>query len=226
MLQNIAIYPNERDVFYREESDHCYSVEAFILQYTTLELPFEIVSSLIYGVAAAFAVDMRRTVQMFLIATFNCFCIVSCGESLGIMFCTLFSHAGFSINVTSVLLSISTVLSGIMSLNVPAVLQGVNHLSPVKYAVTNLAMYSMRGREFTCSDMQRLPNGRCPLETGEQVLDLYNQNKNPEIHLMALGICAIVYRLVAYALLKIRRSHGVWESVRARVNRGQKSTKG
>ncbi|KAK2734924.1 hypothetical protein FQN57_001421 [Myotisia sp. PD_48] len=225
MLQNIAIYPNERDVFYREETDQCYSVEAFILQYTTLELPFEILSSLIYGVTAAFAIGMQRTVKMFLIAAFNCFCIVSCGESLGIMFCTLFSHVGFSVNMTSVLLSISTVLSGIMSLNIPDVLQGLNHLSPVKYSVANLAPYSMTGRYFTCADHQRLPDGRCPIDTGEQVLALYNLEKNPEINLMALGVCAIVYRLVAYALLKAMKTHGVWEKVKVKFYPGSKERK-
>ncbi|KAK2763762.1 hypothetical protein FQN54_009379 [Arachnomyces sp. PD_36] len=207
MLQNIAIYPNERDVFYREEADSCYSAETFILQYTALEVPFEIVSSLIFGVISAFAVGLESSVKMFLICAFNSFCIVSCGESVGIMFCTLFSHVGFSVNVTSVVLSISTILGGIMSLNVPAVLQALNHLSPIKYAIANLAPYAMHDQTFTCTDAQRLPTGRCPLETGQQVLELYNLDTNAGINLMALGICTIVYRIVAYALLKVKKSH-------------------
>nr|KMM64532.1 ATP-binding cassette sub-family G member 8 [Coccidioides posadasii RMSCC 3488] len=214
MLQCIAIYPYERDVFYREESDNCYSVEAFILQYTSLELPFEIASSLIFGVVAAFAVRLESSVKMLFILAFNCFCIVSCGESLGIMFCTLFSHVGFSVNITSVLLSISTVLGGVLSLNVPAVLQAFNHLSPIKYSVSNLAPYAMTGQVFTCTNAQRLPNGNCPIETGEQVLMLYNQDdKDPAINVMALGLVAIGYRLVAYLLLKAMRSHGISKSI-------------
>lgn len=217
MLQCIAIYPYERDVFYREESDNCYSVEAFVLQYTTLELPFEITSSLIFGVMAAYAVDLERSGKMLFVLAFNCFCIVSCGESLGIMFCTLFSHVGFSVNVTSVMLSISTVLGGILSLNVPAVLQALNHLSPIKYSVSNLAPYAMRGQVFTCTLDQRLPSGQCPIETGEQVLMLYNQDdKNPAINVIALGIVAIGYRVLAYLLLRAVRSHGVWENIRTR----------
>ncbi|OAX80691.1 hypothetical protein ACJ72_04968 [Emergomyces africanus] len=214
MLQNIAIYPNERDVFYREQEDNCYSIEAFIVQYTILEVPFEIFSSLVFGVFMAFAVGMRQTVKMFLIAAFNCFCIVNCGESLGIMFCTLFSHAGFSVNITSIILSVANILGGVMSLNIPAVIQALNYLSPIKYAVANLAGYSVTGHHFTCTDSQRLPNGRCPLETGEQALALYNLDKNPEMHLMALGICTIAYRLVAYVLLRITRSRRLWEWIR------------
>lgn len=60
----------------------------------------------------------------------------------------------------------------------------------------------MRGLDFTCEDWQRI-NGQCPITTGSQVLDLYKLNVNPETNLMALGICAIVYRFLAYVVLKI-----------------------
>ncbi|KAJ5723183.1 hypothetical protein N7488_001218 [Penicillium malachiteum] len=206
MLQNIAIYPNERDVFYREEADNCYSAETFILAYTTIEVPFEIASALLFGVLAAFADNLKRTAEMFLISAFNCFCIISCGESVGIMFCTLFSHVGFAVNVTSILLSISTILGGVMSLNVNDVLQGINHLSPIKYSIANLAPYSMHGQEFHCSAAEQLADGSCPINNGEQVLQLYNLDKNGPMNIMALGVCTIIYRFVAYALLKLMRS--------------------
>ena len=214
MLQNIAIYPSERDVFYREEADNCYTASTFILSYTAIEIPFEIVSSLIFGALAAFADNLQRTATMFLISAFNCFCIISCGESVGIMFCTLFSHVGFAVNVTSILLSISTILGGVMSLNVNDVLQALNHLSPIKYAIANLAPYSMHGQVFHCSDAQRLANGRCPVESGEQVLQLYNLDKSGPINVMALGVCTIVYRVVAYLFLKAMRSHRLMEKWR------------
>lgn len=211
MLQNIAIYPSERDVFYREEADNCYTASTFILSYTAIEIPFEIVSSLIFGALAAFADNLKRTVTMFLISAFNCFCIISCGESVGIMFCTLFSHVGFAVNVTSILLSISTILGGVMSLNVNNVLQALNHLSPIKYAIANLAPYSMQGQVFHCSDAQRLANGSCPVDSGEQVLKLYNLDKSGPMNVMALGVCTIIYRVVAYAFIKAMRSHRLME---------------
>jgi ABC-type multidrug transport system permease subunit len=211
MLQNIAIYPNERDVFYREEADRCYSAETFILSYTAIEVPFEIISALVFGVLAAFADNLKRSVQMFLISAFNCFCIISCGESVGIVFCTLFSHVGFAVNVTSILLSISTILGGVMSLNVNDVLQGINYLSPIKYAIANLAPYSLHGQHFDCSASQRLANGQCPIETGEQVLSLYNLDKSGPMNIMALGVCTIIYRFVAYAFLKVMRSNRTME---------------
>lgn len=215
MLQNIAIYPNERDVFYREEADNCYSTETFLLQYTTLEVPFELFSSFIFGVFTAVICDLERSGKMFLICTYNCFCIINCGESLGIMFCTLFSHAGFSVNITSVLLSIATIMGGVMSLNLNGFLQGVNHLSPIKYSIGNLAPFSMKHQTFTCTAAERLSNGQCPIDTGEQVLQLYNLDKDAPMNIMALGVCTIIYRFVAYALLKIIRSQVTLEKVRS-----------
>lgn len=85
MLQNVAIYPNEKEVFYREDDDGTYGVEAFFAQYLTLEVPFEILTSFLFAILADLAAGLPRTPQMFFACFFNCFCIVSCGESLGIM---------------------------------------------------------------------------------------------------------------------------------------------
>jgi ABC-type multidrug transport system ATPase subunit len=85
MLQNVAVYPNEKDVFYRENDDGTYGVEAFLAQYSTLEVPFEIGTSFLFAILVDLAAGLPRNTQMFFACFFNCFCIVSCGESLGIM---------------------------------------------------------------------------------------------------------------------------------------------
>lgn len=206
MLQNVAVYPNEKEVFYREHDDGAYSVEAFFLQYTAIEIPFEVVTSLLFAVLTVLAAGLPRTVQMFFVAALNCFCIVSCGESLGIMFNTLFRHTGFAVNVTSVVLSIATLMGGVMSLNIPSFLAAFNHLSPIVWSLGNLAPYSLRDQRFTCNDYQKLPNGDCPISTGMQVLRLYNLDKDAGMNLLALGICTVIYRIVAYLLLKAKRT--------------------
>lgn len=211
MLQNVAVYPDEKDVFYRENDDGTYGVEAFLAQYITLEVPFEVATSFIFAILVDLAAGLPRTTQMFFVCFFNCFCIVSCGESIGIMFNTLFPHTGFAISLTSVFLSISQFMSGVMSINMPSFLQGVNYLSPLRYAIRNLAPYSLHAIHFTCNDAQRLPNGSCPIENGEQVLDLYKLNTDALKNLLALGACTLIYRLFAYALLKAMRMH--WGTV-------------
>ena len=85
MLQNVAVYPAEKAVFYREHDDGVYSVEAFLAQYTTVEIPFGIVTCIVFAILADLAGGLPRTAQVFWVVFFNCFCIVTCGESLGIV---------------------------------------------------------------------------------------------------------------------------------------------
>ncbi|GKT64117.1 ABC transporter [Colletotrichum tofieldiae] len=202
MLQNVAVYPAERDVFYREDDDGVYSVEAFLAAYSVLELPFEIISCLIFGVLADLAVGFPRTATMYFVCVFSCFGVVSCGESVGIMFNTLFNHTGFAVNLTSVIMSVANTMAGILSIDMPQLFKIFNYLSPIRYATRAMAPYSLESVTFTCNDGQRLPDGRCPVETGEDVLNLYKFNVDPNVNIAALAGCVVVYRLVAWALLR------------------------
>jgi hypothetical protein len=102
-------------------------------------------------------------------------------------------------------------MSGVLSINMPKFLQGVNFLSPIRYAIRNLAPYSLRHITFTCSAEQRLPNGECTITNGMQVLRLYDLDVNPEVNIAGLAACTVVYRLLAYLLLKGMRMHwGEW----------------
>lgn len=99
-----------------------------------------------------------------------------------------------------------------MSINMPSFLQAFNHLSPVKYSITSLAVQTFKGQRFTCLDSQKLPNGHCPQETGEEILKLYGLDQNLDTSIMALGVVTIGYRVLAYAVLKAKKEnwHGVF----------------
>jgi hypothetical protein len=206
-------------VFYREHDDRAYSVESFFLQYTLLEIPFEVVSSFIFAVLTVIAAGLPRTVTMYFVVVYNSFCIVSCGESVGIMFNTLFPNTGFAVNLTSVVLSLSLLMAGVLSIDMSSVLQALNNLSPGKWAIGNLAPYSMQGQTFTCTPAQQSPDGQCPISTGEQVLQLYQLDRDAGLNLLALGICATVYRLLAYLLLKAKRTNWGWKEKLSRNQR-------
>jgi len=207
MLQNVAVYPAERDVFYREDDDGVYGVEAFLSVYTLLEVPFEIISCLIFGILAVFPVGLPRTVEMYFVSTFACFGIVSCGESLGIMFNSLFGHTGFAVNLTSIFLSLANVMAGVLSTDMPALLEAINYLSPARYAIRAVAPYSLRGVRFTCEEGQRV-DGRCSIETGQDVLHLYRLSDDAVANIGALAGCIVVYRLLAWGLLRLVRAKG------------------
>lgn len=104
------------------------------------------------------------------------------------------------------------VMGGIMSLDIPAFLQAWNHLNPVKWSLGSLAPYSLRGVEFTCTDFQRLPGGGCPINTGEEILKLYRLDGNAGLSMMALGLCVVGYRTLAYGILKAKRTKWEWKA--------------
>ena len=220
MLQNVAVYPDEKAVFYREHDDNAYSVEAFFLQYTLAEIPFEVFTSILFAVLTVLAAGLHRTVSLCFIVAFNAFAIVSCGESVGIIFNTLFNHTGFAVNVTSVVLSVAQIMGGVMSLHIPSFLQAFNHLSPVKWSIGNLAPYTLAGVHFSCTKEQQLPNGQCPITDGEDVLNLYNLKGNAGLNLMAVGICAVVYRMLAFLILKAKRTRWAWPKKLGRERQG------
>jgi ABC-type multidrug transport system permease subunit len=199
MLQNLAVYPTERDIFFEEFNDGCYGTATFVLSYTLLELPFTIVSSFIFGAVTAFVIELETTLSMFLVASFACFCIITCGESLGIIFCTLFSsYSGLPIHICSTFISFATIMGGILSLKVPMPLQAFNYLSPIKYMIACLATFSMHDRKFSCS----AETEGCSTITGEEILALFKLNVSGQLNLIALGIVTIVYRLVAFGAVK------------------------
>ena len=83
------------------------------------------------------------TVGSFFLVVFEIFCFVNCGESLGIIFCTLFNHTGWSMNFTSIINSLFTCMAGyfrhrysnssVISSTIPGFLRGFNYISVLKW---------------------------------------------------------------------------------------------
>ncbi|KAL2686734.1 hypothetical protein Neosp_004275 [[Neocosmospora] mangrovei] len=201
MLTNVAIYPSERDVAYREISDGAYSLDSFLASYTLVELPFEIINALFFGILAVFAIGLPHTAATYFVASLACFSGLSCGESLGIMFNTLFSHTGFAINLMGVILALANSMAGVLSLDMPPLFEYLNYLSPIRYQVRGVAYYSMRDLSFDCN----FDNGTCPISSGEEALRLYKFDEHPLVSVVGMGACVIVYRLLAWGLLVMVR---------------------
>lgn len=201
MLQNLVVYPTMRDVFYREHADHTYTATTFLLSYTALELPFTAASSLAVSVLIGLATGLMRTPGGVFALAFNIFGIVTCGESLSIIFCTIVhSTEGFGTNIMSACITIAGAMAGVMSLHLPAVLSAFNRLSPLRYMMRNLAPLALHGQIFSCATSQMV-GGMCPLSTGDDVLQLYGLKGNVAVNIAAVVVCTVLYRLLAFAVL-------------------------
>ncbi|KAE8142807.1 P-loop containing nucleoside triphosphate hydrolase protein [Aspergillus pseudotamarii] len=231
MLQNVATFPPEVDVMYRETSEGLYNIEAFLAQYTMLELPFEAFSALLFALLLAYAAKLAPKADLFGFLFLSALCALNSGESISMLFYLLFDHISLAVSFTASLLAIFTVLGGVMSLDPPKVLQWFNHISPVKYAVTSISVLTMRDLEFTCTDEQRDVNGKCLIETGEQVLQLYKfDQKNPWLEVLGGVVVMLCYRLLVYTVLKVKvkrlNSRGTRDWLRRQLRRqGSKTTR-
>jgi len=88
----------------------------------------------------------------------------------------------------------------------PAFFKGINYVSPSKYAAAAMFIQSFTDFEFTCTDAQRLPDGNCPIQTGQQVLDLFNYHTSLASNIGALVAVTVGYRLIAYAVLRLSKA--------------------
>ena len=66
---------------------------------------------------------------------------------------------------------------------------------------------SLRGVIFYCTPSQLSADGTCPITTGEEVLELYNLNVNTMAYSLGMVACLIIYRVIAYGLLKLKLMH-------------------
>lgn len=116
------------------------------------------------------------------------------------------SHPGLAVNIVSLWIHISFTLAGIFNPSLPSVLDGLSYIVPAKHVMANVFPYVMGGdgMRFTCEDEQRLEGGKCPVESGRDVLEIYNLNHDPVPYVIALGGCVVVYRFIAYLTLKFR----------------------
>ncbi|KAK0199972.1 P-loop containing nucleoside triphosphate hydrolase protein [Desarmillaria ectypa] len=208
ILQNMAVYPMERDIFYQEHGDEAYSIESFFLAYTILELPLEVVACFTFSALAAIATNLLRTVDMFFIVTLNAMCMVNAGESLGIIFNTIFhENAGLALNVANVILCVMMFMAGLMSADMPDLFQDINKVSPLGYVIRNIMPLAFSGQMFTCDDDQRLSDGSCAVSVGEQVLEMYHVDGDAvSLNLGAVVVTMIVYRFLAYIVVKVAKA--------------------
>ncbi|CAL9729571.1 hypothetical protein MOUN0_H02058 [Monosporozyma unispora] len=211
MLANLACYPSERDYFYKEFEDNVYGIGPFFLAYMTLELPLTLFSSIIYSVFTVLACGLPRSAGNFFATVYCSFIVIACGEALGIMTNTLFERPGFVVNCISVILSIGCQLSGIMSLTMSRVLKGFSYLNPVHYTsmiLINLAFPN--NLKLTCNDGGRRPDGTCQFATGKDVLESYGLVTNVSEYLGIVICVGVIYRLLAYIVLKAKLEWFKW----------------
>jgi ABC-type multidrug transport system permease subunit len=89
ILSGIALFPDMRDVYYRESRDGLYSASAFILSYTLHALPTDLLCTALFCAWTVGLIGFQGETS-FLISFYAFGCGVNLGESLAIIFLLIF----------------------------------------------------------------------------------------------------------------------------------------
>jgi hypothetical protein len=106
MLDCIDIFPVERNVFYREYVDGIYSSRAFIVAYFVISIPVIGLGSFLLSLLMNYGVGLAPAMDAVFEFTYCLFSFMFVGECLGVIFCSVFSHVGFSLNIVSAVISV------------------------------------------------------------------------------------------------------------------------
>lgn len=210
MLSCIAIFPVERNVFYREYVDGGYSFISFFVAYFIIAVPMILATAVLISLLVAFAIGAQPTWNAFGLFTFVLFCFMFSGECIGVMFCAMFMHVGFSVNVMSIFIGVTNQFTGFVSLSIPKWLNYFGYFSPAKWGSVLLTNEVFRGETFRCSKSEVLLNGECPLHTGHEVLDLYNMDYSNDTYqsqfscLVILSALTLLFLACAFVVFRMR----------------------
>lgn len=199
LVNNISLYPTERDIFHQEYKDGIYGVLEFSSAYILNEVPIELATSCFFAAMLVFAAGLPREPGMYFTFLLSTFTAVNCGESFGIFFTSVFNHLGLATNVLSYILTLTSFMAGTMSLHLPPFFEAWNYLNPLKYAVAVCAKLAFRGQHFGCGE-----TAECSLDTGEAVLEFYGLDHSLPGSFGALVGILVAYRVVAVAALYVR----------------------
>jgi len=87
----------------------------------------------------------------------------------------------------------------------PVIIDRLNYVSILKYAIGALTVTNFESATFTCSPDQLLADGSCPVTSGKLVLGLYNLDVDRNLYLVGVAVCMIVYRALALLVLYLRK---------------------
>lgn len=210
MLNCIAQFPVERNVFYREYPDGAYSVLAFLLSYYIIAIPILIVSAFLVSLLMCFGVGLCTTSESFLLVTIVLFSFMFIGECIGVMFCSIFFHVGFSVNIMSMFLSMINIIAGFIALDMPQFVVWIAYSSPNKWGSIIMTNAVLKDKTFTCSSSEEVQDGQCVYNTGEDVLRQYDMEYGDhfygsrQFHLIIFGLLVCLYFVLSIVVFRIK----------------------
>jgi ABC-type multidrug transport system permease subunit len=201
----VALFPTERNVFYKEREDGMYGTAAFFVSYQLVELPLNFLGATAFSLLAYFVLGMYLDVGSFFLFDFVIFLMLVQGETVGLVMCSFLYNVGLATNLASVFVTVFNIMAGYFrpTADLPWVLRAINYSLVFQYAAEVLAINEFRNLKFSCPDDQALADGSCPFNNGMDVLDTFRFEEDRQWTYLGILIgLVVVFRIGAFFVLR------------------------
>lgn len=143
----LAVFSKERAVFEREYQSGMYSLPAYFLSKTMVELPFLILIPLFFAVITYFAIGLRMAADRFFIAAVVIIIVANVGTGMGLWAACSFKALEIALALVPVMILPLMMFSGLfVNLDdVPAWIRWFKWVSPIKYGYVALMTNEFEG---------------------------------------------------------------------------------
>ncbi|KAG8903628.1 hypothetical protein FRB99_002933 [Tulasnella sp. 403] len=223
VLNNIAVYPADRDIFFHEvRSSAGYSAATFVLAFTLVELPLEILGVLLCAVVTNIGAGMQTNARIFFEFAFAEWALLSTGESIGLMFGSFTNSMGFNVSyvrpssyycifsnplfpsLVSTFITILVQMCGVVSVSIPTWLNDLAWSTTLKHSTRIVMINECVGLRLHCTPDQ-VASGECLVQTGEELLALLGwKDWQTKRYVGILFALTVAYRLLAWLTIRTK----------------------
>ncbi|KAL7410573.1 P-loop containing nucleoside triphosphate hydrolase protein [Mrakia frigida] len=205
LLNGIAIFPQDRDLFFHEySSSAAYSAATFLTAYTLFDLSMTVMAAFLYSLIMHVGVGMQTSVRIYFEFAISIWSLLSFGESIAICFASFATEMGLAVSLVSTVLAVLCQISGIISLSVPDWLAGIAWITPIKPASKVQFINECRNLVFNC-DAESISSGACVATSGNELLTSLGFVDLDTAKFMGIMVATtIAWRVIAWGALQLR----------------------
>ena len=204
----------ERLVVQKERDAGAYQVSAFFLSKNLANMPLRLALPVLFVVISypmVFHQDISSEAHSFVVYLCIVILVALCGESLGQAIGAITSNLEIALTIATAVSLSMLMFGGFYTQNIPTFLSWLSYFSALKYSFDASVQTLIGSSEhIRCNGGQYIPAcyGQNSVSSSF-VLDWLNANSNSlEVNIICLALMAVVYRLIAYLLLRFLNQVG------------------
>jgi len=206
ILDTIAKFTAEREIFYREMEDGLYSIGPYFFSKILSGLPFHSIFLILYTVPMYWLAGLQYRADRFLGNCLFTYLAVYSSRCMALAISAAIPNFQIAAFCANLLFTVFLLSSGFI-INLESLWLGVRWLkwtSYLKWSFQALNQIEFKGLNFTCNETMLLRFGECPITNGTVALKSYDLNNESlsECFVALMGIITIFLTLT-FLFLKL-----------------------